>query len=105
MTTTEELSDKLDEVIEETGFDRGAVLEEARKLINRDRADQYGQPEDCFGLIAEFWGAYLGSHHINLTSKDVSLMMVLLKIARESHQGKRDNLVDAAGYLGLAGDM
>jgi len=101
--TTEELSDKLDEIIEETSADRGTILEEAQKMVNGSRADKYGQPEDCFGLIAEFWSAYLGCS--NLTPKDVSLMMVLLKLARESHQGKRDNLVDAAGYLGLAGDM
>ena len=34
------------------------------------------------------------------------MMMTLLKIARMSGQGyKQDNFVDAAGYLGIADDM
>jgi hypothetical protein len=33
-------------------------------------------------------------------------MMVLFKLARQMHgAGKRDNYVDAAGYIGIAADM
>lgn len=81
---------------------RGAVLEEARKVINGERQDSYGNPEDSFYDIALLWGWYLGR---TLASKDVALMMALLKFAREKHQGKRDNIVDACGYLGIYGDL
>jgi hypothetical protein len=86
--------------------ERGEVLVEAIKTINGIRQDQYGSPEDSFQVIATYWSNYLGKRlGKNLSSKDVALMMVLFKIAREQNQGKRDNLVDAAGYLGIAGDM
>jgi len=101
---------------------RGQILQEALETINGKRQDQYGDPEDSFELIADYWDVYItekidqlmksGSSLegiINfdfiLTPKDVAMMMALLKIARESHQHKRDNLRDAAGYLGIAGDM
>jgi hypothetical protein len=32
-------------------------------------------------------------------------MMVLFKMARQQNQHKNDNLVDAAGYLGILGSM
>ena len=87
---------------------RGKILDEAKQIINGERQDQYGNPEDAFGRIAEYWNCFLAkwdSSVLDLKPKDVALMMVLFKLAREEFQAKRDNLVDAAGYLGLAGDM
>lgn len=80
-------------------------LAEANEIIYGERQDQYGNPEDSFGLIADLWSVYL-SHKLsgNLTRRDAALMMVLFKLARERHQHKRDNLVDAAGYIGIAAD-
>jgi hypothetical protein len=60
-------------------------------------------------MVADLWDSYLGKiegqAHGALHPKDVAIMMALLKIARETHQHKRDNLVDAIGYLALAADM
>jgi len=87
---------------------RGEILNEAHKIINGERQDQYGNPEDCFSRIAELWSAYLQYYEasaVNLKPADVALMMVLFKIARWEHKGNRDSMVDAAGYLGIAGDM
>lgn len=83
---------------------RGKILQEAIDIINGERQDQYGDPEDSFQTIASYWSIYLGLAD-PLCPKDVALMMVLFKLARESHQGNRDNLVDGAGYLGIAGDL
>ncbi len=84
------------------------LLAEASAIINGERQDQYGNPEDSFALIAWFWNAYLRTSatitHLPLTPRDVALMMVLFKLAREAHQAKRDNLVDAAGYPAIAAD-
>ena len=82
--------------------ERGSILDEAKEVINGERQNHYGDPEDSFALIAEYWSIYLER---NITPQDVAMMMVLFKLARESHQHKRDNLVDAAGYLGILGDM
>lgn len=88
--------------------ERGSVLTEAIKIINGIRQDQYGKPEDSFKIIAVYWTTFLQNKlkdGVTLNSKDTALMMTLFKIAREQNQEKRDNLVDAAGYLGIAGDM
>ena len=96
---------------------RGAVLKEAINTINGERQDVYGSPESSFALIASYWNTYLNSvgdferiprsedDSLNLTPEDVAMMMTLFKIAREANQHKRDNLVDAAGYLGIYADM
>lgn len=81
---------------------RGLVLDEAKNVINGDRQDMYGNPEDSFKLIAKYWSTYL---EVDITARDATLMMVLFKLAREKNQHKRDNIVDAAGYLGILGDM
>jgi len=87
---------------------RGKILDEVWTIINGERQDQYGNPEDSFSMIADLWNSYLvkkdGELGI-LYPKDVAIMMALLKIARETHQHKRDNLLDAIGYLALAADM
>jgi len=84
---------------------RGKILDSAKLIINGERQDQYGNPEDSFALIAEFWTSYLKRINRDLNKRDVALMMSLLKHAREVYQVKADNLVDAAGYLGIAGDI
>jgi hypothetical protein len=40
-----------------------------------------------------------------VSGKDVAVCMALLKLSREAYLHKIDNLLDAAGYVGLAADM
>ena len=85
---------------------RGSALNEAMQVINGDWQDVYGAPEDSFKLIASYWSTYLQSKNSDLIdATDVAVMMTLFKIAREANQHKRDNIVDAAGYLGIYADM
>jgi len=85
---------------------RGTVLEEAITTINGERQDIYGAPERSFERIANYWTEYLGDQMTDrITPQDVALMMTLFKIAREANQHKRDNILDAAGYLGIYADM
>jgi len=89
-------------------MERGTILDEAKTIINGERQDTNGNPEDSFATIAGFWSVYINGKFntdIALQPKDATLMMTLFKIARETHQGKKDNLVDAAGYLGISGDF
>ena len=100
------------------------ILDEARKIITGNRKDDYGTAEDSFKRIADYWNAYLchkrdrvdASAHeedlpyeflrgVYLTAKDVAMMMVLFKIAREEHSHKHDNLTDIIGYTALADKM
>ena len=80
----------------------GALLRVAYELVNAERQDDYGPPEASLSRISAMWSAYLG-HPVS--ARDVALLLALLKIAREANRSKEDNLLDAAGYIGLASDM
>jgi len=88
------------------------ILEEVDKIINGERQDTYGSPEDSFKLIADYWDAYLWAKCRNaidgeatIDAKDVAAMMTLFKIARMSgQQYSRDNPRDAIGYLAILAD-
>ena len=80
----------------------------ALELINGERQGQYGNPEDSFADIAVAWTIFLQRRYnttLFVAPSDVAAMMALLKLMRECHQHKRDNLLDAVGYLGLMDDM
>lgn len=96
------LSAKLSQRAEQASEMNGNILSEAQALITGDRRAEYGAADASFGRIATMWTAYLGRP---VTGHDVACMMALLKLAREAHCHKADNLIDAAGYIGLAGDM
>lgn len=82
---------------------RSEVLDEAKNIVNGQRQIDYGKPEDNFKIIADLWSVYLNE---NITSKDVAMMMILLKIARaKSDTGTIDNFVDIAGYSACAGEI
>lgn len=86
---------------------RGRVLLHAHDIINGQRQQQYGNPEDSFSEIAVLWNWWLGCRlNVPLTAQDVAMMMCLMKQAREKNgAGKTDNIADACGYLGLYEDM
>ena len=75
---------------------RKECLDAAAGCVLKDMQNQYGGPEDSFGMIARMWGAYLG---VCVSAHDVAAMMALLKIARFRHNPfHEDNAVDCAGY-------
>lgn len=75
---------------------RKECLDAAAKAVLTDRAREYGHPEDCFGLIAALWSRYTER---DISSADVAVMMILLKIARiEGNPRHADSWVDIAGY-------
>lgn len=92
------------------------VLSEADGLINGDRQGSYGHAIDNFGRIIVCWNAHLRMRAIGLTDaelvaairggtflveEDHGWMMVDVKKCRDENSRKRDNKVDAAGYVGL----
>ncbi len=79
------------------------ILLEADRLISSDRLDQYGDPNISFGFISSLWSAYFGEE---ITKQDVAMMMILLKIARQTvGEKKSDNLVDICGYAALLAEL
>jgi len=82
---------------------RTETLESAASLINGDREQDYGTPQENFQRIAMCWGMYTG---ISIAPHDVALMMAMLKIARLAHDpSKEDSYIDAAGYIALANEL
>jgi hypothetical protein len=80
------------------------VFDEAKEIIHGDREETYGHPAKNLAKIAEQWSLYfLQKHHviIPVTPEDVCWMMADLKKVRQMNAEKRDNLVDAIGYIGL----
>ena len=89
---------------------REEILKEALRCVTGEREQQYGNPEDNFGLIANFWTNYLKTGCVTddgtvyIRADDVAAMMALLKIARIcAGAGKADNWVDLAGYAACGG--
>lgn len=76
-----------------------SVLQEADRIINGPRHDDYGDVRWSFEAVARGWSEIIRAP---VTAEQVALCMVWLKVMREVNGHKRDNLTDAAGYIGLA---
>jgi hypothetical protein len=71
------------------------VLAEADRLTAVDRQASYGHPADDFARTVKLINAYYGTA---FEPEDWGKMMIMCKLARDAHAGKRDNLVDLCGY-------
>ena len=82
---------------------RRELLEEAADLIDGDRNISYGSPTQNFQNIADLWTTRF-SHMLKdgakFTAADVADAMILVKVARNIANTKRDNFADIAGYAG-----
>ena len=74
-----------------------SVLVEAERIINGQRAIDYGDTLDSFTRIGQLWSPVLG---VEVTAEQVALCMVGLKVARAMNGYHRDSIVDIAGYAG-----
>lgn len=92
---------------------RRILLEEATKIVDGERNQAYGNPEDNFSNIAKLWNVYLEARGVVgslrgepiLCTSDVAHLMILMKMARLStNLHHRDSLVDIAGYAACAAD-
>lgn len=89
---------------------REEILAAAKKCVCGDRDQQYGTPENSFGVIAELWETYLKATNpgteININGADVAALMALFKIARiATGTQKADSWIDAAGYIACGGEI
>ncbi len=83
------------------------ILDTAKELIAGQRAIDYGDAQDNFRCIAESWSWWLSEKTCSpITSDDVAMMMVLLKMARlRSNRLHTDSYCDLVGYAALAGEI
>lgn len=95
---------------------RENILRTVADIVCRDRNNEYGEPEDTFELIADYWSVYIkhnclpfdGVGEMNVIgADDVAIMMVLFKLARieSSFRESKDSYIDAIGYMACAADI
>lgn len=75
------------------------ICQEADRLVTTDRNEAYGHPADNFADTARGWEVIFSLPTGSISPAQVGLAMAWLKICREKHKPKRDNLVDGCGYL------
>ena len=79
---------------------RVSILEEAQSLVHGARNKTYGNPWEDYGRTVGAFKALMGDKKISdMTAEDGIMFMVCVKLSRQVNLPKRDNLVDAAGYL------
>lgn len=90
---------------------RDEILNKAKECVCQSRQADYGDIENNFCTIADFWNIYLEAHadkvnDYEINPEDVAAMMILLKVARiaSGHQ-KADNWIDIAGYAACGGEL
>lgn len=75
-------------------------MAEANALVNGDRQADYGSPALNYQGIALVWsGILVKKLKEPITNEEAALMMVGVKVQRQAMKPKRDNMVDAHGYL------
>mgnify|MGYP003651317161 CR=1 FL=1 len=100
-------------------MNRVECLDNAKTLITKERAAQYGGAYLMHQRIADLWNGYLhdersavaGSYTLGI--KDVVVMMILLKAARlrvagtsaAPEQNGHDSYVDICGYAALGCEL
>jgi hypothetical protein len=76
------------------------ILEEANQIINErseEKERMYGNFEEGMGKAAKIASAATGK---DISTSDMYMCMVALKLSREGYNHKEDNLLDAVAYLG-----
>jgi len=79
------------------------ILHEALDITGTggERNDSYDHPHPNFSKIAAVWTTLLSAklrEGAQITPEEVANLMIGMKLVRQAHKHKRDNLVDIAGY-------
>jgi Domain of unknown function (DUF6378) len=80
-----------------------SILQEAQRLTRGDRNKDYGHPLDDYTRTAALISALL-AHELTspLTPSEAAMIQCCVKLSRQVHKPKRDNMVDLAGYAWVA---
>lgn len=78
------------------------ILEKADEIVNKrseEKERQYGSFSEGMEKMAAIFNA-LTNNRYNIKPEDMYLVMVALKLSRESHCHREDNLLDCVAYIG-----
>ena len=78
-------------------------LREAMVCTAETKQKEHGERVANHNNIAKLWSWYLRKE---VTAYDVAMMMALLKIARtKTGSANKDDIIDGAAYLAIAGEL
>lgn len=80
-----------------------STFDTAYSLIGGDRKQAYGNYTTEATHVANIWNSLLKGGPV--LARHVPLMMICLKVLRESNQHKPDNMIDVCGYAGLSAEL
>jgi len=75
------------------------ILKKADEIINErgeEKQRMYGPMQECMQRCADLASLMTQKE---ITSRDVHMVMVAMKFAREAYHHKEDNLLDAVAYI------
>lgn len=78
------------------------ILKQANEIVNlrsEERERQYGPFSECMERAANIFNA-ISPDNEKITAQGMYRAMIAMKLARESHAHKEDNLLDAVAYIG-----
>ncbi len=84
---------------------QSTILREAEEITGGDRNKDYGHPIHDFKRQAAllstlgFQIKQADGTYRDIEAADIPVMMICVKLSRQSNRKKRDNLVDMAGYI------
>lgn len=83
----------------------GNILEEASKIVyerSEEKVRQYGPPRESFERAANIATELTGK---DISATDVIRVQMALKLSRETHAHKEDNLLDLVAYTSILNDI
>lgn len=78
------------------------ILQEANEIVNGSRHTDYGSATESFDKISQIASVLSRKE---LSPKDCAVVMMAVKLVRESYKHKRDNLVDLCGYANILNEI
>lgn len=83
---------------EATPHTKADAARRAIELLEGPRQKDYGDPRDDFERVTRLFYEMTGTH---IDPADVPLFMIAIKLSRERHRPKPDNMVDVIGYASI----
>jgi len=107
MTISKELRENMKQIKQFAKKDREYFLKEAEKLINGQRAKEYGPAKKNHQRIADIWTILLDKKlDDRITPEEVVACMIGVKVARLAEDiNKDDSWTDVIGYAALGGEI